>query len=401
MTKFLWTQQSNFGPSPRSGSAMAFDSDRKRTVLFGGRSTNNTFVGDTWEWDGSLWTQIEDIGPAPRFLSALVYDTARKVCLLFGGNNSQHLGDTWQWDGIKWTKLSESGPSPRSSHAMAFDSDRSRTVLFAGQSDVNFHLNDTWEFDGDNWTQLQDAGPPPRASHAMAFDDFNHRTVLFGGLDANPNSLGDTWAWDGQEWVQIAEFGPSPRLEATLASTQDGNLVLYGGLTSILNGADRRILADSWEFDGKRWTQRQDIGPGPLHEAAITFDSLRARTILFGGITLAPDGSTPATGNTWELPATSVRVTSINIPSNVTAGNHIVFAVNLSRPAPVGGVTITFSGSIFATNGANMAPITVDPGTKSVAAVATFAPTANPTTATFSAEIEGTPPVSATVIVNP
>jgi hypothetical protein len=381
---------------------MAFDSDRNRTVLFGGRSTANNFFGDTWEWDGSFWTQIEDIGPAPRFLSALVYDTARKVCLLFGGKDStQQLGDTWQWDGIKWTKLSDSGPPGRSSHAMAFDSNRSRTVLFAGQTPANLAFADTWEFDGDNWTQQQDAGPPPRAAHAMAFDDLNHRTVLFGGLDGAANSLGDTWAWDGLEWVQIAEFGPSPRLETTLASNQDGGLILYGGLSTVFGGPTHQILSDSWEFDGKRWTQRQDIGPGPLHEAAIAFDSLRARVVLFGGITTAPDGSTPATGNTWELPAASVRVASISIPSSVIGGTHVVFAVNLSRPAPAGGVIVNFNGSIFATNGANMAPITVDPGTKAVAAVAAFAPTGTPTTATFSAEIEGTPPVSATVKVLP
>ena len=46
MTKFLWTQQSNFGPSPRSGGAMAFDSDRGRLVLFGGNSGTSR-LGDT------------------------------------------------------------------------------------------------------------------------------------------------------------------------------------------------------------------------------------------------------------------------------------------------------------------------------------------------------------------
>ncbi|MCK9619126.1 MAG: kelch repeat-containing protein [Methylobacter sp.] len=38
MSKFLWAQKSNFGPSPRAGHAMAFDSKRGRMVLFGGNS---------------------------------------------------------------------------------------------------------------------------------------------------------------------------------------------------------------------------------------------------------------------------------------------------------------------------------------------------------------------------
>jgi len=74
MAKILWTQRADFGPSARSASAMAYDSNRSRTVLFGG--VGNTpqnaavpFFGDTWEWDGSFWTQMQDIGPAARAAS--------------------------------------------------------------------------------------------------------------------------------------------------------------------------------------------------------------------------------------------------------------------------------------------------------------------------------------------
>lgn len=67
MTKILWTQRGNIGASARSASAMAFNSERSRVVLFGGSSSSDVLVGDTWEWDGSFWTQMEDIGPAPRF----------------------------------------------------------------------------------------------------------------------------------------------------------------------------------------------------------------------------------------------------------------------------------------------------------------------------------------------
>lgn len=67
MSKFLWTQRSNFGPSPRAFHALAYDCNRKRVALFGGNSNQaGSFFGDTWEWDGSYWTQMDDIGPAAR-----------------------------------------------------------------------------------------------------------------------------------------------------------------------------------------------------------------------------------------------------------------------------------------------------------------------------------------------
>jgi hypothetical protein len=67
MSKMLWTQRQDLGPSPRRHAAMAFDSRRRRAVLFGGVTRAGDFYGAlpddqaTWEWDGSLWTQVEDL----------------------------------------------------------------------------------------------------------------------------------------------------------------------------------------------------------------------------------------------------------------------------------------------------------------------------------------------------
>jgi hypothetical protein len=110
MGKFLWTQRSDFGPGQRTSHAMTFDSQRGRTVLFGGNS-GDAVLGDTWEWDGSFWTQMDNSGPGPRTEHAMVYDSVRQVSILFGGRgpadpaDSPNLGDTWQWDGQDWTNL--------------------------------------------------------------------------------------------------------------------------------------------------------------------------------------------------------------------------------------------------------------------------------------------------------
>ncbi len=394
MNKFLWTQQSNFGPSPRSGGAMAFDSDRGRLVLFGGNSGTSR-LGDTWEWYGGFWTQVEDIGPSPRFLGAMVYDVARKVCLLFGGrDNDEHfLGDTWQWDGVKWTQLLDSGPVGRSSHAMAFDIARGRTVLFSGQAGPTSSLADTWEFDGDNWTQQQDAGPPSRGGHVMAFEDLSSRTVLFGGTALDGTSFGDTWAWDGNEWRQIAEFGPSGRLETALASTQDGNLILYGGLKTIFSND---LLSDTWQFEGKRWIQVQDIGPGPLHEAMAAFDNLRAKVVIFGGIAANSAGTTSFSANTWELSVDALKVASLSFSEPLVAGTPLQLTVGLNRPAPSSDATVSFQGPIFTAAGANLPPLTVPAGQRQALVTIEFAPNPNPATLTFSASVGDTPPLSIT-----
>ncbi|MBK8232988.1 MAG: hypothetical protein IPK72_20990 [Candidatus Eisenbacteria bacterium] len=87
----------------RQGHALAYDSARGRTVLFGGVEVSS-YVSDTWEWDGSNWTrQNPAVSPPARSGHALAYDSARGRTVLFGGfyavaGNGSYLSDTWEWD---------------------------------------------------------------------------------------------------------------------------------------------------------------------------------------------------------------------------------------------------------------------------------------------------------------
>jgi len=75
MSRFLWTQKEDIGPSARFGHAMAYDSMRSRTTLFGGSLLiGGQSVNDTWEWNSEFWTQMADSGPAARQDHALCFD---------------------------------------------------------------------------------------------------------------------------------------------------------------------------------------------------------------------------------------------------------------------------------------------------------------------------------------
>ena len=79
---------------------MAFNVERGVTELFGGQ-TGFAFgagvLGDTWQWDGNDWTQVPIAGPTPRTFTKMVYDSNRHRSVLFGGyNGSQFVGDTWE-----------------------------------------------------------------------------------------------------------------------------------------------------------------------------------------------------------------------------------------------------------------------------------------------------------------
>jgi hypothetical protein len=80
-------------------------------VLFGGADGNN-LLNETWEWDGTEWTQVADTGPLPRGHHDMVFDSEKKRTVLFGGADfvSQIFNDTWEWDGKFWTQRQDMGP---------------------------------------------------------------------------------------------------------------------------------------------------------------------------------------------------------------------------------------------------------------------------------------------------
>ena len=68
---------------------------------------------------------------------------------------------------------------------------------------------------------------------------------------------------------------------------------MFGGRDSLGSAAPR---GDTWVWDGKVWTQRQDIGPPGRSGHAVVFDTVRQRVMLFGG-----EIAGAVVGDTWEL----------------------------------------------------------------------------------------------------
>ena len=203
-----WPQAPQLAPSARLGHAMASAGWRGTVVLFGGDSgTSNE--ADTWEWNGGVrsWTKSSSLqSPSARAFHALAFDSARKRIVLFGGHSSTFLNDTWEWDGGTWTQFSPpTSPPARSHHAMVYDDLRGRCVVFGGYNGTQ--LFDTWEWDGTLWVARTSAiVPPGRWLHSMSFHRSTGRSVLFGGLRDNV-PLRDMWEYGPLRVAECIPFG--------------------------------------------------------------------------------------------------------------------------------------------------------------------------------------------------
>jgi hypothetical protein len=118
----------------------------------------------------------------------------------------------------------------------------------------------------------------------MAFDAQRGVSVLFGGIhwDGSTHYYGDTWEWNGTVWVMRASSGPEPRGGHSITyEVARGVSVLFGGLNYNVTPSE---YGDSWEWDGSAWSLRSCSGASPRLSFALTYDSARRLTELFGGV---------------------------------------------------------------------------------------------------------------------
>ena len=287
-------------PSARYGPAVAWDGARGRLVLFGGKAGGGYgYVNDeTWEWDGFDWAQLSpSSSPSGRANHAMAYDTARRRVVLFGGSTSgqDFLGDTWEFDGETWTRMDTPvAPPGRTYHQMVYDAARRTVVLFGGSrwtpSSSWGVLSDTWEWNGTVWRERQPARwPRARSRHAMGYDASRERVVVAGGTGTQPQPLSDSWEWDGSGWTPTqAPAQPPGRDGAAMAfDAARGSLVLYGGNFAVNAEGDPR---DVWELQAAPRAVPPDRSP--LASAGAARLVAPGATVGLTAAAVDPDGGT-------------------------------------------------------------------------------------------------------------
>jgi N-acetylneuraminic acid mutarotase len=267
LTTNTWTELDPSGarPSARIFCTMTYDPRSRRLIVFGGRD-GTTRLNDTWAYDpiGNTWTELRPSGalPVARGGHAMAYDPSQGVMIMFGGRSGEasFLGDTWAYDpaGNTWTELKPAGDLPpvRGQPAMAYDPTLHRMIVFGGW-DLESELNDTWAYDpaGNTWTELKPAGglPPVRAGHSLVYDPSRGLPIMFGG-SAGPSQdvtcFSDTWAYHSatNTWTQFDAFEgvtPAARTGQSLVFDPSGDrLILFGGAPP-----EPQDFNDTWACD--------------------------------------------------------------------------------------------------------------------------------------------------------
>jgi hypothetical protein len=211
-----WTQEN--GPQPLGRETMQLAEYGTGLLLFGGFYNGaNAVLGDMWSYQNG-WRDLPLPTPMPAARTAGVMVSFQGAVVLFGGNSTSDtpLNDTWQYAGGAWQLLdpgTASSPPPRFGAGAAALGDK--IVMFGGNGGTSGLLSDTWTWDGSRWSLAASSGPSGRWLPGMA--TAQGRAVLFGGSSFR-SPLGDTWTWDGTSWTLQGGTGPSPRQGAAMAT---------------------------------------------------------------------------------------------------------------------------------------------------------------------------------------
>jgi hypothetical protein len=254
-----WSKAQVVGPSPapRMHPGMAYDADRKRVVLFGGQDTRDAdslgdFLDDTWEYDPAArtWAAM-NVGNRPNFRSgtSLAYDPVRKKTVLFGGFERATYYDTTV--GVE-RHVVDAGrpvhrPDGRAFHAMTWSAQLGKIVLYGGFVDdggtFNTAFGDVWAWDGTDWVEIpQPSGSNACSGHAMAYDPTRAHLLSVGDCGSAVTRLLE-YPYGGP-WQTARDDGPPPRTLAALVISDDGIAILHGGRNFDV------VRGDTWVLHG-------------------------------------------------------------------------------------------------------------------------------------------------------
>ncbi len=155
-----WQQVAEKGPPGVCRGALFYDEVRQSIVLFGGSvSKDDGWIrsDNMWEWNGTDWKEINvAIKPSGRSNIIIAYDSNRKRAVLFGGATENGLSDElWEWDGSKWHLIAKEGDWPKAveTYGMVYHNKLKKVFLYGGRTGFAKPIADFWSWDGEIWEQ--------------------------------------------------------------------------------------------------------------------------------------------------------------------------------------------------------------------------------------------------------
>lgn len=197
-------------------------------------------------------------------------------------------------------------------------------------------LLELWEWKGNCWALLKPAANAPRWRNfaSLAYDSKRGVMVLYGGLQSLEVQFAETWEWDGKKWTRFDAKGPGLREAAGMTFDVKRNQILFFG-----GAQGDNTMGDTWAWDGKNWKLISETGPTSRFPAGFVYDSKRELTMLFGGHRFSSRGM-ETFGDTWMWDGKSWKESVVQNSPPKRDGGRTVFDSKRKQVVLFGGIQI-------------------------------------------------------------
>lgn len=180
-----------------------------------------------------------------------------------------------------------------------------KTILVNGAFDPGpWHTKhiEIWQWNNNDWELISNTGPEVRNAFGWAYDHIRGKLVIYGGTVAheanNRKWFSDTWEWDGKDWTQI-ETSAKPGIRFWAGMVYDPvkkTNILFGGANEKFE-----LFNDTWAYNGKEWKQIFTQGPAPRRPATMFYFPPTKKVYIYGGHAQVNAAQKAVIGDTWEL----------------------------------------------------------------------------------------------------
>ncbi len=351
-----WTNVS-YGTAPpaRVGSAATYDGGDRYLLLFGGDTMGREQpLDDTWTYRGGVWANITASAgtpPSPRSGSAMAYDAADGYVLLAGGQgpSGTQLSDVWEFHAGRWSQLSSNGlpVSLQTTCGLtaAFDSTDNFTMFLAASCISGATGGTALAYRAGVWTDPdynKTTGPkspvPGYGQGALVDDPQWKGLVFFGGTDINgKDARSETVVYSAGNWTdESGNLTGTPQGQSSPSAAFDPGypgVLVFGGFQPGPFGSPPPA---TWILDNSTWTNVSAGGNPPTEGGSgdLSWDAEENASIYFSGFanyTWSWGTSVPppplATNFTWHINYASCL-------SNGGVTNSVTLYANASGGAP-------------------------------------------------------------------
>lgn len=222
------------------------------------------------------------------------WDPVNARVLRVGGGSQIQPPELWQWTNTAgWSQVTTTGLtiSGRTYAGFVFDSQRNRMLLIGGTRWDGTAENDVWALSltgTPTWSSVAfDGSPPARKDFSLIYDPVRDRVIRFSGSSGGP-PVSDTWQLSlsgTPTWTQMpTNGGPSGRVgSVAVYDPVRDRMIVHGGAA----GPVFTIMGDTWALPlsgTPTWTQISASGGPTAYRAEGTYDPLRDRMAVLGGL---------------------------------------------------------------------------------------------------------------------